>query len=470
MQGNKDGASQPEKPVSWMAEMPGLLALLFTPAKDWTTRAAAWSMAEAREYLAWLRVWFIRTGVVLLIAIAFAGVGISMGYSRAVPVALICAALSLGVLTLLSFPILVIAATFSQLQPVGVVFRSALGVLTWLFGLALLFLVVPMSPAGVLVVMVASLFLSVLYLANGQAPNITAVRTRAVSVVVVTVGMAFAANALPQVAATATRVVESIDATATRFISTSVLIPNVVSIETAAECWNTAFFGPDGEPLYWMERDSRGQPKLFTKSGPSPQTGQQLIPVTRELRETYCKGLEDRETRSAASRETVRTPLPSTLAQPAQLTESAPPGALVQPVRPAERRPPKQATPSAADARAAYIAQERAAVEALMRSAPASAVELRPEWTRELKGKQAIISFSPSTRSVAAAAARRLQMAGMSLALEPLVAGGALTRPTIKYSQYDIHTASALNAVLADISRFDLDSYTASVPLSVTLP
>lgn len=105
-----------------------------------------------------------------------------------------------------------------------------------------------------------------------------------------------------------------------------------------------------------------------------------------------------------------------------------------------------------------------------MRSAPASAVELRPEWTRELKGKQAIISFSPSTRSVAAAAARRLQMAGMSLALEPLVAEGALTRPTIKYSQHDIHAASALNAVLADISRFDLDSYAASVPLSVTLP
>jgi hypothetical protein len=455
MQRNRDEGSPQAQPNSPGAEISGLLADLTRPAKDWTTRAATWSLSEARAYVTWLRKWFVRVGVVFGISVAIAGVGIVFGSTDFVPIALIVAALLLGLLTLISFPILVIAATFSQLRPVGMAFRSAMWVLTWLFGLVLLFLVVPVSPSGVLVVMVASLFLSSLYLATGQVPNIGVVRTRAVSVVVVTILLAFVANVFPQVSNTAARVVRTFDGTLNRWISSEVLTPKPVRVGTSTECWNMVFFGPDGEPLFWYETDTRGQQRLFSSAGRSPLTGAPLTPVTRDIRDAYCEGLEQEERRATV---------------PSVATRGVPHAVRTEPEQPARTPPPRQAPASVEEDRQALIASEIAAVETLMNAGPVTAFDAKPEWISELSGKTAVVRFSPNARRIAASVAGRLQQMGMSVVIEPLLIDGSLRRPTINYSQSEIHSASALNAVLADISQFDLDSHVAAVPLSVDLP
>jgi len=458
---------------SWFVELFRLLGELLRPARNWLAKAGSWSLAQANAYLSMVRRNAIRTGIVFGVSLVVAAIGAFTNINWLISLSLIVSAIALAVLSFLSFPILVLAAKFSELRSVQTAFRAVLWAVTLMFGLALLLLVVPLSPSGVVIVVLGSIILSALYLVTGATPNFDRIRRRAIILVVVTILAAFAQQTMPQVSITAARAVSTLDQKAARWLNMELLPPGTARFQNPEECWSATFFDQDGIELYWYERAVTGELLLFDRAGVSPFTRNKLEAVTPEIRSELCTAMQKvRETEAAARMELGRSNTETRIGSTPEGVGTSQGAGGTERITAASVDPGSMVASSAEPAIVLRdtSADEIAAVEALASAGPMQSFAARPEWTRDLIGKPITIRFSSESRQLAAAYLQRLRSLGLTVTLAPSGSGSAVASPSIEYTQNDTQAAEGLNALLGDLARHDLNSHRAYVPLQVQLP
>lgn len=232
----------------------------------------------------------------------------------------------------------------------------------------------------------------------------------------------------------------------------------------------------------WFAERADGSFELYDRAGDDPRTGNPLSPLdTPEDRARVAAWLQQlREESDVRARSRADSLIERASADRLRLDSLQRQIAAGAP----QRRPsvgqqrgstPSQASPTVLHDEAAARevdarSSEVAAVEALASAIEGPQPRFPEAWLRELTGKSVQIEFTATSRSSVAAYLSRLRGAGVRVRLTPIVAGRLTEAPFIEYSQGDINAANALNAMLGDITRFDLNSTRAAVPLRIVMP
>lgn len=235
----------------------------------------------------------------------------------------------------------------------------------------------------------------------------------------------------------------------------------------------------------WYAERGGGSFELYDRAGDDPRTGDPLKHIDSPEQRSRVAAWLDRLRTEAEARERSRADslrerarvdrlhldslqVQATLAAPAQpaLPTGSPRVDTPTPTQTHRAAIRDDVASREADARAIEID----AVESLASAMPGPLPQFPESWLRELDGRAVHIEFTAASRSAVATHLFRLRGAGIQVRLTPLVGRTLTEAPLIEYFQGDINAANALNAILGDVSRFDMNSTRSAVPLRIVMP